>query len=341
MKLWIDLANSPQVLFFRPLLAEFERRGHQLTLTARDFAQTLPLLRKLDRPFQTISGWTTRKSTSDKAWRAGLRVLALVRFAAGRRFDLAVSHGSHMQIAAAKVLGIPSAMITDYEGQPANNLSMRLATRIIVPESLGAGPLRRWKVPPEKVKTYAGLKEDVYLNDFAPDPAFQASLPVPWDSRVVVVVRPPGASLYHHFEHPYFDELMRHLNAQEHVFIVLLPRFPEQVEQIRAVAPAAWVPPAVVDGPQLIYHADLVISGIGTMNREAAVLGTPAYSAFMGEMGAVDQALIREGRLVHIAGQADFAKIILAKHAGKQRPSHTRAQLLQEVASIILDTSRS
>ena len=43
LKIWIDLANSPQVLFFRPIIDEMKRRGHELFITSRPFAQTTQL----------------------------------------------------------------------------------------------------------------------------------------------------------------------------------------------------------------------------------------------------------------------------------------------------------
>ena len=43
MRIWIDLANSPHVPFFRALIPEFGARGHQVEITARDFAQTVEL----------------------------------------------------------------------------------------------------------------------------------------------------------------------------------------------------------------------------------------------------------------------------------------------------------
>jgi predicted glycosyltransferase len=46
-----------------------------------------------------------------------------------------------------------------------------------------------------------------------------------------------------------------------------------------------------------VAFADLLVSAGGTMNREAAVLGTPVWSVFEGRPGAVDDQLVREGRL--------------------------------------------
>jgi predicted glycosyltransferase len=57
------------------------------------------------------------------------------------------------------------------------------------------------------------------------------------------------------------------------------------------------VPKRAVDAQSLLALADLVVSAGGTMNREAVALGTPVYTTFAGKLGAVDESLIREGRL--------------------------------------------
>lgn len=43
MRIWIDLANSPHVPFFRTLRAKFIERGHEVEVTARAFAETVEL----------------------------------------------------------------------------------------------------------------------------------------------------------------------------------------------------------------------------------------------------------------------------------------------------------
>jgi predicted glycosyltransferase len=74
-----------------------------------------------------------------------------------------------------------------------------------------------------------------------------------------------------------------------------------------------------LDGLNLIWNSDLVVSGGGTMNREAAALGVPVYSIFRGNVGAVDQHLSEKGRLVLIQSVADVsAKIHLVRR--QRRP---------------------
>src|SRR5207237_1219851 len=47
----------------------------------------------------------------------------------------------------------------------------------------------------------------------------------------------------------------------------------------------------------LVALADVLVSAGGSMNREAAALGTPVWTVFEGRMGAVDEQLVAQGRL--------------------------------------------
>src|SRR4029077_8219317 len=127
-------------------------------------------------------------------------------------------------------------------------------------------------------------------------------------SDVIVTVRPPATEAHYH--NPEGDELfesvMEHICRTHGVTAVLLPRNTAQKEQIVAKHPDWFkdskviIPKEVIDGLNLLWHSDLVVSGGGTMNREAAALGVPVYSTFRGKIGAVDRALQAQGRLVLI-----------------------------------------
>ncbi len=336
MKIWIDLANSPQVLFFRPLVPELERREHAVTITSRDFAQTAQLADRYGLRHTVVGGHGGKKLS-----RIGLRILertwALVRFARSQKFDLAVSHNSYAQALAAWILHIPFVTSMDYEYQPANHICFRLASRVIVPECFPDWALRKYDATPCKTAYYHGLKEQVYLGDFTPQPDYLASVGIPTD-RIVVAMRPPGSwGLYHHFDNPLFEQVLDHIAASPEVYIVFLPRIASQGDAMRAQGRAnVWVPPAALDGPNLLYHADLVISGGGTMNREAAVLGTPTYSVFKGKLAAVDHYLINCGRMAHVAEENDIPAIWIGKKQLHNRLNGDR--LVQEITEAILST---
>ena len=85
--------------------------------------------------------------------------------------------------------------------------------------------------------------------------------------------------------------------AAEGAQTVVLARTDEQRRAVEGLGLDAIVPARAVDGRSLVAFADLLVSAGGTMNREAAVLGTPVWSIFEGKLGAVDEQLSREGRL--------------------------------------------
>jgi predicted glycosyltransferase len=337
MLIWIDLANSPHVPFFRALIPEFTKRGAEVEMTARDFSQTLELARAAGLA-PTVIGAHGGRALTRKAGNLVGRAAALRKWARGRGFDLAVSHNSYAQVAAARSLGIRSVTLMDYEHQPANHLAFRLASRVIVPRSFPEASLRRFGAQGRKVRRYDGTKEDVYLADFTPDPRFAETLNelgvTPDD--VLVVVRPPARdALYHRFENELFAELLERLSARADVKIILLARNRAQLETYRERANANLIlPKAALDGANLIASSDLVISAGGTMNREAAALGVPAATIYAGRWAAIDEELVREGRLKRISTLEDLNALPVEKKRGAnaRRALHVRS----EVADLIL-----
>jgi predicted glycosyltransferase len=228
------------------------------------------------------------------------RFPALLRFARGRRFDIALAHGSHELTLAARRLGIPSATTFDYEfAALQHQLGCRAATRVVVPEAIPPGRLTRYGVRPPKLRRYPGLKEEYYLADFEPDPGVPAALGVDRERVLVVVRTPADIALYHAgLANTLFPRVLERLGRDERVHAVVVPRTEEQRESIRQLPlPSLLLPEAAVDAQSLIAVADLVVSAGGTMNREAAALGVPVYTTFAGRLGGVDEWLIREGRL--------------------------------------------
>jgi len=338
MRLWIDLANSPHVPFFRALIPEFVARGHQVEITARDFAQTVELATKVGMLPHVIGGHGGGSITG-KAGNLVGRATALRKWARDRGFDLAVSHNSYAQIAAASALRIKTVTLMDYEHQPANHLAFRLASRVIVPRAFPAAELRKYGASMRKVKRYEGTKEDVYLADFNPDPAFGEVLRKLGvaSEDVLVVARPPAReALYHRFENELFDELLTHLNARARVKVILLPRTDAQRDDYNAEKfENVIMPRAALDGANLIAAADLVISAGGTMNREAAALGVPAASVYAGKWAAVDEELVREGRLQKISSRDNIESLKGTKKPGTNARHATGVR--NEVIKLILE----
>jgi len=338
MRIWIDLANSPHVPFFRALIPEFAARGHQVEITARDFAQTVELALNAGMMPHVIGGHGGGSITG-KAGNLIGRAGALRKWARDRGFDLALSHNSYAQIAAAAALGVKAVTLMDYEHQPANHLAFRLASRVIVPRAFPSAELKKYGAATRKIRRYEGTKEDVYLAEFVPDPEFaKVLLRLGVKSvEVLVVARPPAReALYHRFENKLFDELLVSLSTRKEVKIILLPR---SVAQRADYETRKWanliMPDEVLDGANLIAAADLVISAGGTMNREAAALGVPAISIYAGKWAAIDQELVDEGRLQKFDSRKEIESLVVAKKP-EAKPRGARS-VRAEVVKLILE----
>jgi predicted glycosyltransferase len=298
MNVWIDFTASAHPLVFRPLVQRLQAQGHDVEITARDYAQTTQLIASHGMS-ATVIGHHGGRSSTGKARQLLSRLQALRSFAKGRDFDLALAHGSHELTMTARRLGIPSSTTFDYEwAWLQHQLGCRAATRVVVPESIPPERLANYGTKPPKLQQYPGLKEEYYLSDFEPD----ASVLADWGidrERVLVVLRPPpDVSLYHRHSNPLFPQTLEHVGRLDDVHAFVIPRTEEQRDYVKSLAlPSVIVPDEAVDAQSLIAFSDLVVSAGGTMNREAAALGVPVYTTYGGRLGGVDEQLIREGRL--------------------------------------------
>jgi uncharacterized protein len=296
MRVWIDFTNSPHVLVLRPVIERLRADGHEVQVTARDFAQTLALCERFGIAHTAI-GRHRGAGLADKARGLAARSFALLRWA--RRhgpFDLAIGHGSNDITVAAALLRIPCSTTFDYEWATVQHtINCRLAQAVVVPEAIPPERLARYGAR-GKLGRYPGLKEEYYLADFEPDPGILDELGLDGAQPIAVVRTPPAVSLYHRFENDLFGQVLERLRGGQ---TVVLPRTAEQRAELAAVG-GFIVPERAIDAQSLIAFADLVVSAGGTMNREAVALGTPVFTVFEGRLGAVDEQLIADGRLARL-----------------------------------------
>jgi predicted glycosyltransferase len=299
MRIWVDLTNSPHVLVLRPVVERLRAAGHDVRVTARDFAQTVELAQRHGMDAEVIGHHRGEKVWA-KAVGLASRSAALVRWARGKRFDLAFGHGSNDVSVAARLLRIPCSTMFDYEWATVqHNVNCRLAQAVVVPDAIPAERLDRYGAR-GKVRAYPGLKEEYYLADFEPDASVLGELGLDVSQPIAVVRTPPAVSLYHRFENPLFAEVLDRLRD---VQAVVLPRTAQQREEL---ARDFLVPEHAIDAPSLVALADLVVSAGGTMNREAVALGTPVWTTFEGRLGAVDEQLIASGRMNRLTSAAEL-----------------------------------
>lgn len=343
MRIWIDLDNTPHVPFFAPIIRELAREHHDVVLTARDAFQVRALADRWGLSYSLIGRHDGRGRVRKVA---GLlrRSAQLLPFCREERPDIALSHGSRAQILLGNALGIPTVLITDYEH--ARTVPLGWPKWVIVPRALLDTALTR-KIG--RVKSYRGIKEDVYVPEFAPDPAISADVDVA-EGDLIVVVRPPATEAHYHTaaSESLFEATMSRLTHETGVRVVLLPRSEQQKDELCAAFPQWFdggrtvVPHSAVNGLDLLWLSDLAISGGGTMSREAAALGVPAYSIFGGELGAVDQALEREGRLVVIRTPKDIhSRILLEKRERRAKPDARPRPALSDIIAAVDSIAQS
>lgn len=322
-KVWIDLENSPHVPFFLPIIRELERRGCEVVLTARDCFQVCELADLAGLRYRAV-GRHYGKNPVAKLLGLGVRVLELMPFVLRERPAISLSHGSRSLIVSSALAGLPNVTLTDYEYADLRItkwLGSKSRKWVMIPEVVPADKYVNNGILPDHVLHYPGIKEDVYVPFFKPEPSVEETLGLA-TPQVVVTLRPPATEAHYH--NPESEKLLTSvfqlLREHPEVRTVLLPRTPHQEAEIRRAEPELFaqgrviVPERAVDGLDLIWHSDVVISGGGTMNREAAALGIPVYSLFRGKLGAVDRDLARQGKLILLESEQDVReKLHLAR----------------------------
>jgi uncharacterized protein len=337
MKIWVDICTPPQVLFMRPIVDELHRRGHETFTTTRQFNETVALADQ-KRLNHSVIGAHGGKTAAGKAAAILTRTAQLMSLARRKGIQLAISHSSYSQALAATVMRIPFIAMTDYEGHPGMRIVCQVARRILVPDVFDPDALHRLGAARGKVQHYCCLKEDIYLSDFEPDPNFKKALGIP-ANRILVTMRPASeVASYHQFENPLFEEAMKTINCHDNVIIAVLPRTKEQRARYTALRlPNVMIPDGVLDGPNLVYHSDLVVGAGGTMNREAVALGTPVYTMFKGMLGSIDRYLIKHERMHQITETAQLSKIVVAKKPDSNRTCiQNRQALVRQLVDQIL-----
>ncbi len=292
------MTNVAHPIVLRPLVELLERDGHEVEISARPLSHTLDLLDAWGHRYTAI-GRYGGASKAGKARAAVDRIARLLSFARGRRFDHALAHASADLPPVCGVLRIPNTTMFDYEWATLqHHVICRLATRVLVPEAIPPERLRRYGAKPPKLVRYPGLKEEYYLADFEPDRSVLEKLGLPEGEPLCVVRTPPSYALYlGGSENELLPPLLRRLERQG-CWTVVLTRTPEQRAAVNSLGLERTITPErAQDGRSLVALADALVSAGGTMNREAAVLGTPVWSIFEGPLGGVDELLIREGRL--------------------------------------------
>jgi len=337
MKIWFDADNAPHVLVMKPLAAQLERSGHRVVFTARDRSSTRALLDLHGLEYILVGGGS-RRGLAGKVSSTLRRAMELARI--GRRLgaDVSFGHGSRALPIASALAGVPSVTMYDYEWVDPTIFNI-FCRSILLPAVIGPGRAAEAGISKRRMQFFDGYKEELYLSGWTPDPSARAILG-PDEGMIRVLVRPPAVMAHYHAaqSQEICRDLLDLLYAMSGVQIVLIPREGSGLPAARPGGARILVPERAVDGPSLLWNMDLVAGGGGTMTREAAVLGVPSVSFFMGRQGRVDESLAADGRLALLEPGGVNALRIGKRRSEPHVPS--RNGLVSEVCGRILEAAR-
>lgn len=341
--IWIDMDNSPHVVFFKPIIEVLKSKGYHVVITVRDCFQTCGLADLHDLHYKRV-GRHYGKNKLLKVIGLIVRTCKMIPFALKERPIVTLSHGSRSQLFLSNILRIKSIVTFDYEF--AKSLCITTPTWSIVPEIVSYKPGSSKR---SSFYNYPGIKEDVYVPTFKPDDSIKKDLSIS-NNSIIVTIRPPATEAHYHNPQSdvLFEAAINMLAKKAACSMIILPRNKKQEQYIRNKWPELCkenriiIPDQVVDGLNLIWHSDFVISGGGTMNREAAALNVPVYSIFRGIIGKVDRYLEKNNRLVLIESTEDVkTKIRLKKRDPRAKFNKKYNNTLNSIVNTICTLTES
>jgi predicted glycosyltransferase len=336
--LWFDIVNPSDVWFFEPIIEDL--MDYQQKVTFRHRAETIALADSAH-----ISGRTIGRHETDRALKYFSSAMRLNGLYWGTgRFDVGFSFENGLAMLTCKMKGRRSLLFCDNDLklkqsnsilQDVENWTRSGADRVIIPSACNEAFSRL--VRPERIVTYDGFKEDIYIADYLPDPDFHTKLPV----RDYVVVRPEALDSSYVSRAKSLVPSLLNMLSKEGVTTVYLPR--ERHDREYSTGYKVVTPATPLNGLDLCYHSRAILTGSGTMAREAACMGIPAISFFpSAQLLSVDQKMVDEGRMIHSRDPKEILEYVLSnsrqgRSSDFQRSKAVKTSLIAKIRTILED----
>jgi predicted glycosyltransferase len=176
-------------------------------------------------------------------------------------------------------------------------LTISLTEFVVYPESIDQSLFSQYGK--SEFISYQGVDEILWTRDFLPQATVLDKLELSEETFIVLRCEESKAA---YFQKMYpentpgqtvLGSMIEYVKkAHPDLKIVAFPRYPEQEDQLSEMG--VIIPDHSVDTLSLVAYAHLVITGGGTMGREAALLGTPSIYYFPKEL-AVSSFLSNQG----------------------------------------------
>ncbi len=328
-KVWVDVKNSHEPLLFKSLINSLP---YEFYFTARDYAEVTKLMDKYGLNYKKVGKYHGKNKVTKAAnlvWRSFHLAIIVPKF------DFFLSHGSIYGILASRLRRRESITITDNDFyNKTNKLIYEKSTYLILPKFLNYD-----KFNTNNVEIFDGFKEDIYIADFNPE---KCEKEVPFSDYILI--RPEAYKAYYlegNFR-SIVPELIKEF-SKENYNIVLLPRYEEEREKYKSME-NLFVPDNPVNGLCAAWHARAVLTGSGTLGREAACMGIPAVSFFPGkELLSVDKEMVERGWLYHSRDPKDILSYLLSRKkmsASLERSKKVKEEVIKKIRDIVEGENR-
>lgn len=323
-RIWIDVITPSEGIFFSATVPYLHQN---ILFTAAESAETTSLLR-IKGILHAKIGRHPLSRGPNRIILPGERIIELL--ARVPDFDLSLSFQDFYSVLVSSIRGRPSIVVADNDKVEQLHyrwVTLARATFLIVPEIMPLEKLTRIGIDSTRVLTFKGYKEDIYLAEFHPDPDFASNLPF----KHYVVLRPEGLHTAYVQERRSIVRELCELLVEEGLNVVFLPRT-SQDKLLASPNKHIFVPPQPLNGLDLCYNSEAVLTGSGTLAREAALLGVAAVSFFPGELLEVDAQMCREGRMFHSRIPSEIAKYTISSLKG-----HGNLETIREKSAKVRD----
>lgn len=295
--IWIDITNLPHTLFFE----DFIKKTHAF-VTAREFGSLTRILEAKGIDY-TLVGKHGGREPREKLVQSARRILELAKILSKQQVKIGVAKQSAELPRVAFGLRLPCIQVVDNEyAEHQNRLTLPLSTKILVPRALDYRRLLAQGAEKNRIIRFNSLCELAHIKNFKPPP--------PLVKGKYVLLR-PGPILAAYFTRQEMTQRLINALSEMNYRVLVLPRAGECYKYAST--------PKTLDSLSLIYHANAFIGGGGTMNRESALLGTPAISYYPQELLGVDKFLIRRKLLAHSSNPEDVPSLLEEIVEKKQR----------------------
>jgi len=329
--LWFDITNTPHVHFLSPIINRYRSRA-DIVISVRDYVETIALARHKFKTKFLVVGQHGGRNKIRKVSKMLNRLSALRMRVNG--FDFALSCGGFEACLLAKWRHKSSIVFDDNDISP-NWMYSRFASYSFFPDAVPMNILLTQGFKPQTTYQYRGYKEDIYIADYDPDSTFLDSIPY----RDYVVVRPENkmANYVESRTRSIVPELLRTL-SNSGIRILYLPRTDSERKYAYDVD-SVFIPRTTVNGLDVCFFSRAVISGAGSLTREAVCLGKPAISFYPGKrLLAVDKKMIQDGWLAHSRNPreiVDYVNSAKSRRFDRNRSKDVQRSVFNKLDEII------